>query len=404
MGFGPSMIVMVALLAASAAFANGKVVFLIRHCVRSIDVSAITAYNNTPFPQFHVPYDYCLPRGLSILEGIGGQLVQDWAVDINHLEIIADDLPRNIDSMAALARGLGLAPNATNLHTNSAPFGHCSFPASNVQQSLIEQQLKETPLPINASGMVAMIDSALGGGASGNRSITEQADKVEGDALVGVHSLAAKMSEIALMQYGGGMEVAWGRLGGAGVDRVNQMQVFLWQVTKRVLKLEQAESSKMLAAVLEALKPDGGGVGGANNGTTIFVGRKWTPGLQHAKLTLTRPSLSSEPLGGRPLWLFCRRFGCKRCRHTPRHELASAPVCRQLHCPQHGAAVETLQHGGVGSPGVKVDFVYPTFDDANGTLHTSPVWRGSVQEFCKKAATLDQKCAGGGTPAGSLCK
>ena len=52
------------------------------------------------------------------------------------------------------------------------------------------------------------------------------------------------------------------------------------------------------------------------------------------------------------------------------------PFADNCTAPSMALRFETLQGSGGGD--VKVDFVYPTFDDANGTLHTSPVWRGSV--------------------------
>ena len=67
-----------------------------------------------------VPADFCLPRGLEIYKGIGGQLKSSIGAS---LEILADDVPRNIDSAHALATGLGLDPWAVVV--NPAPFLHC---------------------------------------------------------------------------------------------------------------------------------------------------------------------------------------------------------------------------------------------------------------------------------------
>jgi len=80
-------------------------VFLFRHCVRSIDTASQAPYSAKPFPPFPKGKNICVPRGLQIMTGVGAHLRAQLVVE--KVAVVADDVPRNVDSAKALAAGLG---------------------------------------------------------------------------------------------------------------------------------------------------------------------------------------------------------------------------------------------------------------------------------------------------------
>jgi hypothetical protein len=137
---------------------TSAVVYLFRHCVRSIDETDLAKYASKPFPSFGVADAMCLPRGLKIYQGVGNHLrstVGPMPV------IIADNVQRNIDSAKALASGFGLDP--TTIRVDAAPFTRCTPPSKGDETTLVEQRLKAVPKPANYTAMIATIDAVLGG-------------------------------------------------------------------------------------------------------------------------------------------------------------------------------------------------------------------------------------------------
>ena len=64
-------------------------------------------------PGWGVPKDTCLPRGLDIMQGVGEHLHSVYGVQ--EPTVIADNVPRNIASAQALAKGLGLPSSAVEV-------------------------------------------------------------------------------------------------------------------------------------------------------------------------------------------------------------------------------------------------------------------------------------------------
>ena len=124
--------------AVTAAAGPGGVreVWLLRHCIRSINASALGKYASAPFPSWGVPADYCLPRGLEIYTAVG----QHLRVARFPPTIIADDVPRNIASAGALATGLGMQASAVEV--NATAFAHCDPPDTKEKGKLIEERFK----------------------------------------------------------------------------------------------------------------------------------------------------------------------------------------------------------------------------------------------------------------------
>jgi hypothetical protein len=371
------------LLLAQLHCAQARVVYLFRHCVRSVNSSKLAPFAARPFPSFGVPPDFCLPRGLQLLEAMGARLLSghgggDENENNDHaaadgLVIIADNVPRNIDSMYALGRGLGLARNASTrrqLVVDGSAFAHCKAPDAKTKQALVEARFEGTPLPPNASAAVGAIAGVLAGGSGG--SIDSVPDSVQGGDFSGVHPLAASAATSFLMQLGGGLEVGWGAVSAADVYRYDAQQVYDWAVTRRAVPIEQAKSSPMLKAVLGALGLVGGSGGGGGTGedaaphTTIFMGHDTDVNGVGTLLDLG--------------W-------------------QAPPFADNTTAPSVALRFETLPKGR----GVAITFVYPDYADLDAPLYSTQVHNDSVAAFCSRALRhLDWKCAGS-RPVGGLC-
>ena len=353
---GPWLLAVVALGAATAD--GGKTVFLFRHCVRSINESALTQYAADPFPAYGVPADYCLPRGLSIFQGIGAQLRSSVGPSPS---IIADAVARNIDSAHALAAGLGLPASAVQV--DSAPFAHCDAPSKDEKNKLILERFRTVPRPANWSGMIAAIDTVLGGATK----IASQPDKVEDGSFKGESALAADAAESFMMQLGGGLDVGWGQVSDAEAYRLLAMQVYNWAVTRRISKLERAKSSRMLAAILTALAPDT--VSGYNNNnnkdpdmatpagsdTTVFLGHDTDV---NGVGTILDIGWSAPPFP----------------------DNTTAP----------SVALRFATDGGT----IAIDFVYTRLELGTGALQSTPIANLTVANFCETVAgAVDWSCA-----------
>eukprot|EP00729_Bicosta_minor_P020135 gene20135-22750_t len=207
--------------------AESSVVYLFRHCIRSCDTSGLQAYASQPWAPWNVPLDYCLPRGLEIVKGVGMHLRTAATPVVSNPTIIADNVQRNIDSATALAEGGGWAAPTID----GTPFTRCASPSKDEKTKLIKERYAEVPPPLNRTAMIAAIDRILNGT---EKRISDQPDE-------GKSALAASAAEFLLMQVGGGMEVGWGKVNPADVYSLLQMQAYNWQVTRRALKIEQAK-------------------------------------------------------------------------------------------------------------------------------------------------------------------
>lgn len=349
-----------------AVAVEGHVVYLFRHCVRSVNASSLAPFAGQPFPPFGVPPDNCLPRGLTIFENIGQQLRDEvMARGADGVAVVADNVPRNVDSMHALARGLGLPADSPSLRVDSAPFAHCNPPPASEEQELLQQRLEVVSLPINDTANLVAVDAAL----RGQQNITAVPDAVVDAAFKGEHALAATAATTFLMQLGGGMDVAWGRLTPTEVYRLDQMQVYDWAITRRAIPIERPKSSTMVAAVLAALSGETVDAAARTSAphTTIFVGHDTDVNGVGTLLGLG--------------W--------------------SAPLLADnTTAPSVALRFESLAN----SNGVRISFLSPTFSGTAAPglpLHLSPVSNDTVAKFCSRTATVDWHCAG--TKPATMC-
>eukprot|EP01052_Picozoa_sp_SAG31_P008121 SAG31_NODE_402_length_16197_cov_5.262425_9_plen_790_part_00 len=346
------LLLLLLLLAASYAAghgsANTNTVYVFRHCVRSIEMTSLAPYSTRTFPSWGVPKDTCLPRGLDIMQGVGRHLLAEGLVAPT---VVADDVPRNIASATALAKGLGLAPSSA-VSVNGSAFVRCAAPSDKEKQKLISKRLSDAPPPANTSGLVGSIDRVLGG----KKHIAGEKDKVSDGKLKGCIALASMAAETFLMQYGAGMPIGWGEVTPAEIFAMEQMHVYEWAIDRHSKKIEQAKSSRMLATIVQLL-------GGEANHTSIFLGHDTDINGLGRLLDIG--------------W------------HAP-------PFAPNTTAPN--VALKFEARGGA----VTVTFVYTDFATSEGVLLSTPVLSESASGFCQRtAAALDPACAP--MPSGGLC-
>jgi hypothetical protein len=405
---GTALLLLVSALASrwnpSASGATTKTVYIFRHCVRSIDTSSLDAFSAQPFPAWGVPKDMCVPRGLDIMRGVGRHLlggVGQGSAEAAAPTVVADSVQRNIDSAHALAAGLGLPAHAVVV--DGSAFVRCPSPSGAEKTRLIAKRLKAAPAPSNASALVAAIDMLLGG--KGEKRIAEQPDTVKDGKLKGRISLASMAAETFLMQWGAGLPVAWGKLGPSPAKRMHdleRMHVYEWSIDRRAKVVEQAKSSRMLAAIVSALGEGhrSGAAGGGShsraedadssssssesddddnssststgNSTVIFLGHDTDiNGLG----TLLDLGWHSPPF--------------------PDNTTAPNVALRFRMTSTDDAQGPAGSSGGGGGGGrVAVDFVYTLFNSTEGALLSTPLRVETVGGFCARArAAVDPKCA-----------
>jgi hypothetical protein len=323
-------------------------VFLFRHCVRNIDMSVLGPYTAHTFPSWGVGKDQYVPRGLDIMQGVGAQLRKTYSVQAPL--VVADDVPRNIDSAHALAKGLGLPSSAVTV--NGSAFFRCKPPDKSKETKLIAAALKSAPVPPNASALVALIDRTLGG----KKHIAAEKNKVEDGKLKGRISLASMAAETFLMQHGAGVPLAWGKLTPDQMYDLQRMHVYEWAIDRSAEAIEAAKSSHMLATIVEALA--------ANNTTTIFLGHDTDINGVGKLLDV---GWSAPPLP----------------------DNTTAPnVALRFHAASDGT--------------ISLDFVYTTYDTTEGILLSTPILKSSTASFCKRASRfMSTGCAT--LPVGGVC-
>ena len=284
------------------------------------------------------------------MQGVGSHLRS--AEGVHQPVIIADDVPRNIDSAHALARGLGLPTQAVAI--NGSAFFRCNPPSKKRESALIATKLATARPPPNASRLVAKIDRLLGG----KTKIGNQRDEIKDGKLKGRIELASMAAETFLMQYGAGLPVAWGELKPAEMYQLQQMHVYEWSIDRSAKPIEQAKSSRMLSAIVEALGEPG-------NTTTIFVGHD---------TDLNGLAVLLE-LGWRAL-----------------------PYPDNTTAPNVALRFRTQTEGRVA-----VDVVYTTYESTDGVLLSMPVLESTASGFCQRVVHgIDQSCAP--LPTRGLCE
>jgi len=267
-------------------------VLVMRHCVRSTAEDGIFAvkglhyYNNysaRPWPPFHVPVMYCLPRGVQIVEGTGRWFKEHGDLP-EPVHVTSDYSQRDLDTSRAFLTGLGWA-DASNFAVDGSMF------ATNYSEACPEfqpwekalakgKQLAAFPMPKNFVDLHTALFSTMGQGAAGDWTGVPCHASNHSGYLIGGCAAASEFAERLLMESGGAMRVGWGKLSEEDVQELLQLHAWFRQVdegTPELIFRSQAGISRAVLAVLDA----------EAEGTEIFVGHDTQLNALNAALGLS---------------------------------------------------------------------------------------------------------------------
>jgi len=270
-------------------------VIVMRHCVRAVrkDVwggkpwlQSWSNYSAQPWPEFPVPDMHCLRRGEQIIEAQArwirshGGLPQPVRAVADLLQ--GDEGQRDNVTMHQLLRGLGIVADSDTAALDHRPFTFQDSEDCRRAQASAEDRRKAMERVVYAATVseeyqrrVQFLYEVLGVGAAGdwtqlgcNVSAINSIDDpmtFSFPAPFGTCSLGSAFAERLLMEWGGGMDVGWGRVKPEHIPAL--MAVHRWFFSKLFAPPEifQVVGASMARAVLGRLTE------GAE-GTHIFVG------------------------------------------------------------------------------------------------------------------------------------
>lgn len=275
---------------ASAAPAPRRSVFVFRHCLRSTPFTVSGAkgfdsfdnYSAQAWPEWGVPVFQCLPQGLKVVEHVGSQLKGSFAQPL-HGPLVDSSAKRDNDTALALLRGLGLPPSIVpkaELFNTIPSLCPGISPADRYNATL--RRFREYPPAADHEIKLAWIQQLLGKGvAPAIEDIKDTICKEGGQwpsDLVGGSAVASSVTEAFLMQLGGGMEVAWNKLGddrAAVAELVYDLlstHVYQRGVESRFLDVVRDQWSWMSTLISDFLAGKGISSESTNDGTLVLVG------------------------------------------------------------------------------------------------------------------------------------
>lgn len=257
-------------------------VLVMRHCIRStpgdgiVDVKGFEFFDNyssTPWPAFGVPDYYCLPRGANIVKGTGKWLKRHGNLPMP-VEVIADDVERDIATARALLSGMMQTDN-TSFSIDSGPFNaaaSCQQLSLEERERAVSSQRQSIPTPEPAYSkllaQLAAILQAKGETASWNTTKCSFEKAGKDGYLDGSCSAASQFVERFLMEWGGGMEVAWNRLQFDEIPQLMLLHSWYRMVMDSVPEIVARSQASIVAALSAALADPGKN----SDVTRIFVG------------------------------------------------------------------------------------------------------------------------------------
>jgi hypothetical protein len=270
----------VALLMCSALAQNEgfhRVVFVMRHCVRSTKTAfppgdepypSYSNYSATPFPEWPIPAMLCLPRGLEIINGQGQNFQGQFPGPVY---VISDNIQRDINTSIALVAGLGLT-NEIQIQVDGSIFdpityGICPEPSEEFWNSALQYRWNEFPVPANHTAMMTYLQSKLGQGAA--PLIQNIRDSVFDEKLNGGSYVGYEFAEFLEMQYAGGYDISWSGISPEDTYTLTALISYARGVMDRAFPTVQYTQSNVLAHILSALDDN-------TTSTTFFVGHDTT--------------------------------------------------------------------------------------------------------------------------------
>lgn len=261
---------------AAAASGGGRSVVVLRHCARSTpyNVYGAKAYSNvdnytsTPFPAWPVAAYQCLPRGIDIIEHLGTQFLElglECPVSLTY----DASAQRDHDTAYAVAKGLG---NCQHNETGSAWIfdppraGKCPDLTSQERVAAKLRRYHSFAAPADHEKRLERIQTVCGAGvAPPIQSIPDYVSNTSG-FLDGGSSIASAITEMFLMQLGGGIEAAWGRASPEDIYGLLEAHIYYRGVNARVPEIVARTHSYMASAIMSYLRESDA------DGTWVLVG------------------------------------------------------------------------------------------------------------------------------------
>jgi len=260
-------------------------VIVMRHCVRSTAVDSVEAnpsytydnnYSSEAWPAFSEPPMYCLPRGEEIIEAQGRWLSSKGGLPLP-LRAIADDVPvgqRDKVTMERFLKGLSIPANSVSSQVDGLPFRSASTPSCSQARPTLEEMLaamkaslEHPSLPAGYEEDMQSLYKALQAGVAGNWTGIPCTATMDGNIPlpVGACQAAATFAERLLMEWGGGMDVGWGRVMADHVPALLRLQSFHFQKWFGLLETLKWYGASTIRSVASRLAE-------AEAGTTLYVG------------------------------------------------------------------------------------------------------------------------------------
>eukprot|EP01125_Pyxidicula_operculata_P012322 TRINITY_DN4044_c0_g1_i1.p1 TRINITY_DN4044_c0_g1~~TRINITY_DN4044_c0_g1_i1.p1 ORF type:complete len:374 (-),score=93.82 TRINITY_DN4044_c0_g1_i1:24-1145(-) len=236
-------------------------VFVMRHCARAPSTtwtcgkgysSNPNDYSSQKWPDFPVPTMECTPRGLEIVTGQG----ENWKSTIPlPVAFVSDDVQRDKDTTAALAKGLGISnPNITVSGYVFSPskYGICPALTHQQQEESLQNQFKLIQKPDDYDSLVNMLQNVLGTGVE--PPLKDMPNVIENGYFDGGICVAHQATETFLLQQGAGMQVGWGKLSEHDLYDVLKLNAYWFEVCFGAFKYAQNTNSNLLYHVVKSLQ------------------------------------------------------------------------------------------------------------------------------------------------------
>ena len=248
-------------------------IVLIRHGVRSptSEPEALGKYSRDAWPAWPVAPGVLTEHGAQGMQAIGQYYRERyrtnglWSGDCAtaaQVVVIADSTPRNLDSAAALGKGLGA----------DCALGFYARPAGE-NNRLFHYQAKDSDdaddAPVDGKPPTALTllqDTLLGcrGDACQQAAQTDGKTLLLGKGLAKALKTAGSLSENLMLEYAQGMplaQVAWGRGDAATIGRLIELHNLEFAQSKKPLPLARENASNLLAHIVASLDSASGNRG-----------------------------------------------------------------------------------------------------------------------------------------------
>lgn len=262
-------------------------VIVMRHCVRSTPGNEVDAnhsytydnnYSHEAWPPFIAPAWYCLPRGEDIVEAQGKWFASNGDL-LLPLRAIADDVPvgqRDKVTMERFLKGLSLSANSVTSKVNGLPFRPASTssctkarPTSEEMLDAMKVSLDHPALPAGYEEDMQLLYNALEAGVAQNWTGIPCTAALLGNEEMpmpaGACQAAAEFSERLLMEWGGGMNIGWGRIKADQLPDLLRLHSFHFQKWFGLLEIAKWYGASIIRDVASRLNV-------AEAGTTLYVG------------------------------------------------------------------------------------------------------------------------------------